>query len=70
MTDSKLNSLKQNVLNLEISVDEIIDLKVLIVIAPRIEQRLCHLDPTHVTDELQDGEDRNVDVRRVILEGV
>ena len=56
--------------NLEVSVNEVVDLKVFIVIAPRIEERFRNLDPTHVTDELQDGEDRNVDIRRVVLERV
>ena len=74
MKTNEQTSLKKNTkrkfLNLEISVDEIVDLEVFVVIAPRIEKGLCNLNPTHVPDELEDGEDRNVDVRRVVLERV
>ena len=37
--------------NLKIPVDEKADLKVVIVIAPRVQQRLGHLDPAEVEDE-------------------
>ena len=37
--------------NLKIPVDEKADLKVVIVIAPRVQQRLGHLDPAEVADE-------------------
>jgi hypothetical protein len=35
-------------------------LKILVVVSPRIQQRFSNLDPTEVTDELDDGETRNV----------
>ena len=62
---------KMGLLNtpLEVSVDDVVDLKVLVVIAERVEQRLCHLDPAHVAEELDDGEEGDVKVRGVALEG-
>lgn len=42
---------------LKISLNEIVDLKILVVIAPRIEQSFSNLDPTDVTNELDDGEE-------------
>ena len=56
--------------NLEVSVNEIIDLEVFVVISPRVEQRLSHFDPSHVTDEFEDGKNRNVNVRRVTIERI
>ena len=46
--------------NLEVSINEVVDLKVLIVISPRIEKGFSNLDPTKVSDELNQGEDRDV----------
>ena len=56
--------------NLQVSIDEIINLKILFVISPRIEQRFSDLDPAHVADELEDSKNWNVDVRRVMQVGV
>lgn len=41
--------------DLKVSIDEVVDLKILVVVAPRIKQRLGNLDPAKVTDELNDG---------------
>jgi hypothetical protein len=57
-------------LYLEISINEIIDLEVLVVITPRVEQRFRHLDPTKVSKALNQGEDWHVDHRGVEEEGV
>ena len=54
--------------DLHVAVDEVVDLKVLVVIAKRVEQGLCNLDPAAVADELQDGEDGDVEVRGVLIE--
>ena len=53
--------------DLEVAVDQVVDLKVLVVIAKRVEQCLCHLDPAAVADELQDGEDGDVEVWGVLI---
>ena len=42
---------------MKVPINEIVDLEVLIVIAPGIEKCLSHLDPAKVTNELDDGED-------------
>lgn len=55
--------------NLKISIDEVVDLKVLIVIAPRVEQGFSNLDPSKVSNELDDGEDGNEDDGGVADEG-
>ena len=35
-------------------------MEVLVIVAPRIEEGFSHLDPTKVTNELDDGEDGEV----------
>ncbi len=52
--------------DLEVPVDEVVDLEVLVVVAEGIEQRLRHLDPPLVADELEDGEEGHVDGRGVV----
>ena len=54
--------------DLQVAVDEVVDLKVLVVVAERVEQGLRHLDPAAVADELQDGEDGDIEVRGVLVE--
>ena len=56
--------------NLEIPVDQVINLKVFFIVAPRIEQRFGNFDPTHVSDKLEYPKNRNVDVRGVSQEGL
>jgi hypothetical protein len=56
--------------HLEIPIDEVVDLEVLVIVTPGVEQRLCNLDPTKVTDELDDGVVGDVDGRRVEEERV
>jgi hypothetical protein len=52
-------------INLKISVYQVVDLEILVVVAPRVEKRFCYLDPTKVTNELKDAEPRKVDTRSV-----
>ncbi len=59
---------KTFVRNLEVPINEIIDLEVLVIIPPGIEQGFSNLDPTKVSDELDEGEDGNVDHWRVEVE--
>ena len=54
---------------LEVPVNDVVDLKVLVVVPKRIEQRLCHLNPAHVAEELDDGEEGDVNIWSVVLEG-
>ena len=51
---------------LKISVDEVVDLEVFIVVTPWVEKSLCDLDPAEVANELQDWEPRKVDGRCVV----
>jgi len=55
---------------LEVSVNEIINLKVLIVISPGIEEGFSNFDPTQVCDEFNDCEYRNVDDWCVHVKGL
>ncbi len=61
---------EEHIENLEVSIDEIVNLEVLIIISPRVEQGLGHLDPSHVTNEFKDGKNRNVNVRRVTIKWI
>ena len=47
--------------NLKVSLNEVVDVKIFIVITPWIEQSFSNLDPTNVTDELNDGEEGHED---------
>ena len=51
-------------------VNQVIDLEILVVLAEGIEQRLRHFDPAHVAEKLQDGEERDVEVRCVLVERI
>jgi hypothetical protein len=62
--------INEHIENLEVSIDEIVNLEVLIIISPRVEQGLSHLDPSHVTDEFKDGKNRNVNVWRVTIKWI
>jgi hypothetical protein len=53
-------------IHLKVSVDDEVDLEILVVVAPRIEQRFRNLDPAKVSDELDDGEDREVSDCKII----
>jgi hypothetical protein len=55
--------------NLKISVNEIVDLKILIIVTPRVEKSFSNLDPTKVTDEFNDGVIGKVDDRSVVEVG-
>ena len=47
---------------LEVSSDDIIDLKILVIVTKRVEQCFCHLDPSHVTEEFNQSEKREVKI--------
>ena len=51
------------------SVYQPVEFKVFVVVPEWVEERLCHLDPAHVAEELDDGEEGDVKVRGVALEG-
>ena len=42
--------------DLKVPVDQVVDLEILVVVTPGVEERLGHLDPAQVSDELQDWE--------------
>ena len=56
--------------DLQVPVYQIVYIEVFVVISERIQQLLSHLDPAHVADELDDGEEGEVDIRSVGREGV
>ena len=57
------------VTNLEVPVNQRIDLEILIIISPRIKKSFSNFDPTEIGDELDEGEDWNMDNRRVKVKG-
>ena len=56
--------------DLQVPVYQIVYIEVFVVISERVQQLLSHLDPAHVADELDDGEEGEVDIRSVGREGV
>ena len=46
----------------KVSVNEIVAVKIFIVVTERVEQRLCHFDPTDNAEKLYYGEERKVQV--------
>ena len=48
---------------LKVPVDQIVDIEVLVVLAKRVDQGLCNVEPAKVEDELEDEEKGNVDVK-------
>ena len=44
------------------TIDEPVQLKVFIVVTKRIDQLFCHFQETHEEEELEDGEDGNVQI--------
>ena len=66
MRRSFLGKLKAH---LEVPVNHVVDLEVLVVVAEGVEQRLRHLDPAHVAEQLYEGEEGEVEVGRVPVEG-
>ena len=40
---------------LKVPVDQIVDIKVLVVLAKRVDQGLCNVEPAKVEDELEDA---------------
>ena len=44
------------------AIDEPVQFKVLVVVTERVDQLFSHLEQTHEEEELEDGEDGNVEV--------
>ena len=47
------------------SVDEVVELEVVVVLPEGIDERLRHFEPTDEEDELEDEEERRVEVERL-----
>jgi hypothetical protein len=47
--------------HLEVSINQVVDLEILVVVTPRVQQGFSDLDPTKVTDEFENAEPREVD---------
>ena len=47
------------------SVDEVVELEVVVVLPEGIDERLRHFEPPDEEDELQDEEERRVEVERL-----
>ena len=54
--------------HLKVPVDQKVTLEVIIILAKRVDQSFGHLEPAHVEEELQEGEDGNVEIHLVTLE--
>lgn len=54
-----------HVRDLQIAVDDPVHLEVVVVLAEGVDERLGHLEPAHVEEELERGEDRKVHVDAV-----
>ena len=57
-----MHVVRQHVGNVDVSVEDVVELEVVVILPEGIHQRLAHLQPAHVEQELQDGEDRHVDL--------
>lgn len=49
------------------AIKELQRLKIIVIIAEGVEEGLCHLEPAHIEDELQQGEDRHVEIDWVVV---
>lgn len=49
------------------TVEEVIRVKVIVIIAKGVQERLGHFEPAHVEDELQEGEDWKVQVDLMVF---
>ncbi len=54
---------------LEVPVNEVVNLKVLIVVAKWVEQCFGHLDPSHVAKQFGQGEEGYIEVGGMIDKG-
>ena len=52
---------------MEVSVDDVIELKVVVIVTERIDEALGYFKPTKVEDELDDGEEREVEILPVVV---
>ena len=55
---------------LKIPVNDIVAIKVLIIVTKRIEQSFSNLNPAHDAEEFHKGEEREVDVWCVVVKGL
>ena len=53
--------------DLEVSVDDVIELKVVVVITERIDEALGYFKPAKVENELNDGEEWEVEIFPVVV---
>ena len=51
--------------HLDVSVDEVVELEVVVVLPEGIDERLRHFEPTDEEDELENEEERRVEVERL-----
>ena len=52
---------------MEVSVDDVIKLKVVVIITERIDEALGYFEPAKVEDELNDGEEWEVEIFPVVV---
>ena len=52
---------------MEVSVDDVIKLKVVVIITERIDEALGYFEPAKVENELNDGEEREVEILPVVV---
>ena len=52
---------------MEVSVDDVIKLKVVVIITERIDEALRYFEPTKVENELNDSEEREVEILPVVV---
>ena len=52
---------------LEVSVNKPIHIKVVIILSKGIDQHLCNLEPSHIKEELEEGEDWKVEIQLMTI---
>ena len=60
-------ALDHYIAELNIPVDDVVDVKVIIIVAKWVDQGLSHMKPTPVEDKLEDRKDRNVEINDVVV---
>ena len=49
------------------TIQELGSLKIIVIIAKRVQKRLCHFEPAHVENKLEEREDWHVEINGVVL---
>ena len=62
-----LQIIHHDVADLEVSVDDVVKLKVVVIITERIDEALGNFQPAKVEDELNDGEEWEVEIFPVVV---